>query len=76
MITSMDLTEIKVKGKHLIRNKFIIKLENRILRTQNSWREVATGKKNLEQTSCYSAKEKLNDRLAAKVRVVARSRAL
>jgi hypothetical protein len=61
MITSMDLTGIKVKGKHLIRNKFIIKLENKILKTQNSWREVATGEKYLEQKPCYSAKEKLND---------------
>jgi hypothetical protein len=37
---------------------------------------VATGKKNLEQKSCYSGKEKLNDRLAAAVGVVARSKPL
>jgi hypothetical protein len=45
VIISTDLTEIKTKGKGLIRNKFIIKLENKIIRMQNSLRDVATGRR-------------------------------
>jgi hypothetical protein len=37
---------------------------------------VATGKKKLEQKPCFSAKEELNYKFAAAVRVVARSKPL
>jgi hypothetical protein len=37
-------------------------MEKKIRRMQNSWREVATGKNNLELRTCYVAEEELNDR--------------